>query len=726
MKKPVLLLAVVRPVSALFEAIKTAPRLFILFTAWLMAAVLLPDAVRATIATNNISLGIKTTARGAIIPPDFVGLAFSRGAISGAGGSFKIFDPSAYTNEIQLTNLFIQIGVHHIRTICGPYVTNDPTCQQDDTFFAFCTNAAVDGVIYSMSCYREPLDSTNDVMAATNIWLNPNDYPVLEAFALDNEPDFLGTIDFNKTDITVSNYWSYRQRWWGVYKNIETNLDLLGLPRAPFAGPDTGCSWPAFSSDQPSQNDSVDDQSKTAPDGSTFGIPFSVHFAGDGVTNLGTNYIEATQHYYEASGAPAPTWNTNYTYYAGDEAWDTNAGAPYVALVNIFAGGKYDTGAPPNIMLSDPSNEDQAEAILGTGVVPWTNAVTLWTSGQTWQLWTFVQDGGKDGKGMFYQFTNWNNNNGIYVNDTKEPADDSGNWEKHTDPSGPSAGQMAYYNLSTNRFYDWTNINNWIVGTNTWPTNPLASPYRTLLPFRFTEVSAYDNGAGDTSEAGVQETPEGDTFDINDGNTNGQNFSTALWELNWCHWWARHGCSGVDPFSRTVQHSAPIYELGVTQYVVEPYAYGLKAFNVSAPAGGACINASGVTNSANWTNQLDSYAVVYTNNDNTEDIYVTLINRTYQQVGAYAYNVQIYPGSFTPTGASNIVLTSSDAPNPMGEGDASILGSAQLGGATITNTAVWTPTWNPMTIGTAGAGFNTCTALVQGCSAMIVDIHGHY
>src|SRR5580692_2979999 len=139
MKKPVLLLEIVRPVSALFAAIKTAPRLFILFTAWLMAAVMFPGAVRATIATNNISLGIKATARGAIIPPDFVGLAFSRGAISGAGGSFKIFDPSAFTNEVQFTNLFIQIGVHHIRTICGPYATNDPTCQQDDTFFAFCT-----------------------------------------------------------------------------------------------------------------------------------------------------------------------------------------------------------------------------------------------------------------------------------------------------------------------------------------------------------------------------------------------------------------------------------------------------------------------------------------------------------------------------------------------------------------------------------------------------------
>ena len=243
---------------------------------------------------------------------------------------------------------------------------------------------------------------------------------------------------------------------------------------------------------------------------------------------------------------------------------------------------------------------------------------------------------------------------------------------------------MAIFNLSSSRTSDWNTLYaNALAGTNIWPQKN-GSP----LPYRMTEASAYNNGGG---------------------NPNGQNFSTALWELDFCHWFARHNCTGVNPFTRFSDYSAPIFLGADGNYVAEPYAYGLMAFGLGGQ--GTCINASGVlvTNVSNVN--LTAYAVI-----NGNDLYVTLINKTFQTIGANAAQVTIEKptGGFSPTNAACLVLTSGSS----GEGDATALGTATLGGAVIPTSGDWNGTSVPLTVSNG-----VCTVTVQPCTAVIVDLH---
>src|SRR5215469_3936420 len=124
--------------------------------------------------TNTVTIGINATDQGSVIPANFLGLSFGRQFISGSGGYQRIFDPTHQTNCPQLTNLLGQIGIKHIRTICGPYDSNtpDPTGAQDDTFFTFARNSGVTSVIYSLHCYDEPSGSPDDCISANHIFTN--------------------------------------------------------------------------------------------------------------------------------------------------------------------------------------------------------------------------------------------------------------------------------------------------------------------------------------------------------------------------------------------------------------------------------------------------------------------------------------------------------------------------------------------------------------------------
>ena len=259
--------------------------------------------------------------------------------------------------------------------------------------------------------------------------------------------------------------------------------------------------------------------------------------------------------------------------------------------------------------------------------------------------------------------------------------------------NSPDAVGMATTNLSSDRVAQWQNIySNQLAGASTWPNDFFGNP----LAFRMTEASAFNNGGGTGGP---------------NGNTNGQNFSTALWELDFCHWWAQKGCAGVNPFTRVVDYSSPIFRNSDGSYTAMPYAYGLKAFSLSGSGLRPVLDAG--LNFSNPDNiNVTAYGAL---SSDGHDFYVTVINKTFNYVGAHAANVTIpTPGNFTGVTSARYLLLSS---TPDGQnGNATILQVAYLGGATIPTSGNWNGTWQPLSLNNGGV-----TTVVQPATAVIID-----
>jgi hypothetical protein len=222
-----------------------------------------------------------------------------------------------------------------------------------------------------------------------------------------------------------------------------------------------------------------------------------------------------------------------------------------------------------------------------------------------------------------------------------------------------------------------------LAGAADWPTNRAGAP----MPYRFTECSAFNNGGG------------------NPGN---QIFATALWGLDCFHWWARQGCAGVNPFTRTAQYNSPIYFDG-SNYIAEPYAYGMKAFTLGSRGHVISPDHLGLRNPSNIN--VTAYAVV-----NATDLYVTLINKTFNAVGSRTAEVSLpAPTGFRVKQARYLVL--SGGATPGASGNATMPGAC-LGGATIPNDgSPWRGTWTPLPVSAGGVRL-----AVLPTTAVIVDL----
>ncbi len=243
--------------------------------------------------------------------------------------------------------------------------------------------------------------------------------------------------------------------------------------------------------------------------------------------------------------------------------------------------------------------------------------------------------------------------------------------------SNYTALQLAEACLSS----DWLTTNYAIINTNI--VGGLTMPYR------FTECSAFDN-------------------EVNPGN---QCFATALWAVDFYHWWAQHGCAGVNPFTRTAQYNAPIYFDG-TNYIAEAYAYGMKAFSLGS--GGNVINPDQFVIGNPDDINVTAYGVV-----NSNDLYVTIVNKTFNTVGAHLANVTIpAPAGFTVQNARYVVLSGGSTPGSTGDATQD---GACLGGAEIPNDgSSWAGTWSPLTISGGGVSLS-----VQPTTAVIIDLQNY-
>lgn len=258
--------------------------------------------------------------------------------------------------------------------------------------------------------------------------------------------------------------------------------------------------------------------------------------------------------------------------------------------------------------------------------------------------------------------------------------------------------ESSVISTATQHFYGQTGISNFTTLqlakaclSPNWPATNYTIIQNDIVgglpvPYRFTECSAFTN----------QKNP---------GN---QCFATALWGLDFFHWWALRGCAGVNPFTRCAQYNSPIFFNG-TDYVAEPYAYGMKAFTLGSC--GRAIYPSQLVMSNPSNINVTAYGVV-----DSSDLYVTIINKTFNSVGSHAAVVTIpAPVGFSVNNARCIVLSGGATPGSFGN---ATMDGACLGGAEITNDgSAWAGTWTPLPVTDGGVSL-----MVMPTTAVIVDL----
>jgi len=208
------------------------------------------------------------------------------------------------------------------------------------------------------------------------------------------------------------------------------------------------------------------------------------------------------------------------------------------------------------------------------------------------------------------------------------------------------------------------------------------------FPYRFTEANSYYTGGG--------------TIGIAGGNNC---YATALFALDFMHWWALHHCSGVN-FHTTMhptnwwKYNGTIYLDANGSFQVRPMGYGIKAFDLGGHGNVVPVT---LTN----TNLLDLTA--YAVGDST-NVFVTLINKEHD-MGARSAAVTIMPNGVTPGSTAAVMFL--EGPGP------SATNGVTLGGAPITSDSVWQGQW--MALNPAANG--QCTVTVPAASAAIVRIN---
>jgi hypothetical protein len=271
---------------------------------------------------------------------------------------------------------------------------------------------------------------------------------------------------------------------------------------------------------------------------------------------------------------------------------------------------------------------------------------------------------------------------GAYVPLTYTPSLDAGvSWTERFASDERDSGQIAditqhyYVGGDPGRTTAQQAISNmlspeWVNGTaiGTQPARTTYTPYPWLynthlaavvaagLRYRLTESNDYLGGIPGASNA----------------------FASALWTLDYLHWWAAHAAGGVNFHNKQWLYTDTIVPDPATAgagYAVTPKGYGIKAFTL-ASAGQvkpvAIENADGIN--------LTAYCIGGTGED-----YVTIINKTHGARAADAAVTILPPGPGLPS--AQVMTLTSGTP-----GDATPAG-ATLGGAEITGDAAWNGAW---------------------------------
>lgn len=192
------------------------------------------------------------------------------------------------------------------------------------------------------------------------------------------------------------------------------------------------------------------------------------------------------------------------------------------------------------------------------------------------------------------------------------------------------------------------------------------------------------------------------------GASNG--FATALWALDYMHWWAAHGMAGVNfhnnpwiPTDTIIPNPNPCLSTGCGNYTVSPKGYGMKGFELGSHG---YVEPVTISNSHNIN--LTAYAV-----GDAQNLYVTIINKTHNTThDAADAAVVVHAAGFASGSAAYMVLTDGDP------GNAALM-TATLGDASISNDAPWRGKWRSL----GHIKGDTITVITQSTTAVIIKIH---
>jgi Glycosyl hydrolase family 79 C-terminal beta domain len=198
---------------------------------------------------------------------------------------------------------------------------------------------------------------------------------------------------------------------------------------------------------------------------------------------------------------------------------------------------------------------------------------------------------------------------------------------------------------------------------------------------------------------------------FNGGATNVSNtFASALWGLDFMHWWAAHGAAGLDfhtgdrvaAGNRMTPSRYTAFFTGTNGFVVRPLGYGIQAFAL-----GSRGRLLPLSLSAHADLILSAYGVLAPD----RSVYVTLINKEHGPA-AESVTVTLEAGARYTRGQV-IFLT---APG----GDVAALAGVTLGGARILEDGTWAGAWTALDPTSAGV----FSVKVPAASAAIVRLSG--
>lgn len=157
-----------------------------------------------------------------------------------------------------------------------------------------------------------------------------------------------------------------------------------------------------------------------------------------------------------------------------------------------------------------------------------------------------------------------------------------------------------------------------------------------------------------------------------DGGSN--SFATALFSLDYMHWWAEHQCAGVNFHNKQWVLNAPIGKDDARNFFVNPVGYGIMAFK---------LGSRGAVQPLTMENAGQLNVTAYAVRDKN-DVYVTLINKE------YGFDAQDAVVTIDIDKSVQRIETIELA-SPEGKASSRM---ATLGNGVIDNTAEWNGTWN--------------------------------
>jgi hypothetical protein len=187
--------------------------------------------------------------------------------------------------------------------------------------------------------------------------------------------------------------------------------------------------------------------------------------------------------------------------------------------------------------------------------------------------------------------------------------------------------------------------------------------------------------------------------------------ASALWGIDYLYWWISHGAQGLNFHtgdttggSITLPCQYAAFVSSPNGYEVRPLGYAMKLFD---------LGGRGQLLSVDLSSTVDRGIVAYATLDDSQCVFVTLINRNH---GKDADSTEIHIKLDVPFDRSKTQMISLIAPN----GDIAAESGLSLGDAPILEDGSWRGQWTSLK--TSGHGKSVITVNMPPASATVVKL----